>query len=120
MNDDPVAIPRGAIRKDYACLDESPSEDTMNQRSRVRRFDDFNTVWGRKVRHDPFKIGEAGAVPVTPTTLRNFRKLFQTPLRWGRKCGIICVLRETRQLASGNRLNFEVWQARRQRWLFDN
>jgi len=33
-----------AIRKDCACLDESPSEDTMNQRSRVRRFDDFNTV----------------------------------------------------------------------------
>jgi len=53
----------------------------MNQRSRVRRFDDFYTVWGRKVRHDPFKIGEAGAVPVTPTTFKKMKNFQDPPLQ---------------------------------------
>ena len=30
--------------KDYALLDESPSGEVISQRSRVRRFYDFNTV----------------------------------------------------------------------------
>ncbi len=78
-------------RKDCACLDKSSSGEVISQRSRVRRFYDFNTVWGRKVRHDPFKIGEAGAVPVTPTTFKKMKNFSRPPLQMQGECGIICV-----------------------------
>jgi len=36
--------PKMRYRKDYACLDKSSSGEVISQRSRVRRFYDFNTV----------------------------------------------------------------------------
>ena len=65
--------------KDCACLDESPSEEVISQRSRVRRF----TIWpiehgqshhGRTVMHRTFNSGDGSATLPGVTTFKKWRR----------------------------------------------